>query len=473
MMALKSESRPLGGAGSWDQHRPRFSTAGRVVTVLALVTLVIALAASFALKDRWILALPAAAAAILCLIAQAFQARRGNGVASALDLFSLVVLTQSAWLPLFGAVFGPPELTNRAASGLAGATSAAAVSALFAAIVVLGYFISPIPAPLKSVPQGRGEKVAGWMIFLGFVGLAIRIQLGLLGPPGSSSSATGPAGLMSTWLAPLLPVGSFLWYRAAGGDSRRRVHSAVLIVASAMVYLTFSMNRGVFLVPLAAMVLIGCRSLPAAAAFRRMVVFVIVACLAFLIVGQVRTALAFKSEGVTESQQSVDEYAVDSVAMYFQSPYLPGVLYEGVPAAYGVHSLVGSAARPVPQLGAEFRGTSGQDLYNYEIYRGASNDQILPTWAELERSVGIAGLAIFAWLVGALLRFAGSRVDDAASEASRFAYTFAVLWLVQVPITSIAVLSQIALYFALPLFVAGRLAQPASRSRRLAAARTE
>jgi hypothetical protein len=109
---------------------------------------------------------------------------------------------------------------------------------------------------------------------------------------------------------------------------------------------------------------------------------------------------------------------------------------------------------PVPTLGAPFRRNSGVVLFNRLIYGDQPvGDQIVPFQGELFLDFAYFGVVAGFGLFGLVLARVQSAFVAAADAFAAFAWQYAATWLGFLVIGSLAVVSQIAIYFSWPLLV--------------------
>lgn len=404
--------------------------------------------------------------AAACLLANRLQPRQGE-VISPLDLFIMVALIHGSWLPTFEVVFGPPTLDFRRVVPSDAAIQASMASTIFVLSVLVGYaLLSHRGTRQHAKADSDVGSVAIALITLGIVGLVLRLVLrGGIGDETlveSRDAYGGLVGLLSTWLTPLLPLGTFGYLQARRKAAISMLFGLALVVVSGLAFLSFSLNRAVFLVPIIAMVICADGSHHGRRLLRRLTVAGVIGTFVFLVVGLWRTRLNWRAAGYEPAAtQDMSDYARMSFEVYFQSPYLVGEVYEaGASERFSIESLMGSVLRPIPALGDSFRGTSGQDVYNFLIYGSRSDDQILPLWAEVDRSLGLVPLILAGMLVGLLLRWIGRRASAANGQLQRYAYILSALWVAQTPIISLTILAQVAFYFLLPVLVTSSMLRP-------------
>lgn len=428
----------------------------RVLAISAVCCLLAATVAASRTLHSWQLLLPVVGMSALVVVASLAP---GGAPFRVLDLFLAIALVQGCVVPTLEMMSPPPPL-GRTTATMNGAMTAALVYTAFATAVVLGWFSrsrmrgreGPAPAPQV------GPGLALTLVMLGFVGLFIRLG----GGPGrllstdwlNGTEAWGPLGALGTITAPLLAVGVFFLLDRPMNALGRLLLAMILVPFGIAALLTFALNRAALLVPIYAMVLTHFRTREQVKGFGRTVILVgIASALLFVGLGQFRTSLQHDSAGYEGDQASNIEFARDSLRIYFQTPMIVGQLYDA-DAAFTPGSLVASVLAPVPMLGESFRDDNGTVRYNRMLYGdGSAEDQILPLWAEAERSLGLLMMLILGVALGRHMARVDNALTNARDPVAFYALVFWGLWLAQIPIISFIVLTQIALFFASPLFL--------------------
>jgi len=118
----------------------------------------------------------------------------------------------------------------------------------------------------------------------------------------------------------------------------------------------------------------------------------------------------------------------------------------------------------VPILGKSVRDQSGPAIYNRLIYGEPDiADQVIPFEAEVWLSLGPLGLIAAFLLLGALISRLQRAFDAADNAFDSYAIQFTAIWATFLIEGSLAVVSQVFVYFAWPLY-AYALARPLLRS---------
>lgn len=434
----------------------------QVAALLATLGLIVVSIAATSAGDTWVLVVPIALNSLLVI--SGLTGQRRQSTISPLDLFLLIVFVHGCVVPGIDVLFGRPEI-YRAGSTTEGALRIALLSFVFSTCVVAGWYLIVRPTRRtwgQNRPVSISPVVALTLVGLGLAGLLVRVphSLAQLREPGwlLQSGGVGPIALFGTLAAPLLPVGTFLLLSHIRAPAIKLLLGPTLTLASLVAMVSFSLNRAAILIPILAMVITRTRFAGKGVGPLQVLGLVAVGFTIFLYVGQARSSLMYDELGVeAPTQQSNGAYALTSLQVYFQSPFLTGILLDQQPKEFDASSFISSVMAPVPRLGREFRGETGTSVYNDLIYGGAAHDQILPTWAEVYLSFGLPVLIMFGLAMGVLLRRIGDRLAVERDPLRLYAFIFMAMWLAQMPIVSVLVLSQISIYFAAPVLFIGWL----------------
>ena len=249
---------------------------------------------------------------------------------------------------------------------------------------------------------------------------------------------------------------------------RRRSRSRLLGItitaaAGALVlvsYANFSYNRGSFVAPLIALAAVY------AARVRRVRIgwLLAAAAIAFVLLAGYR---AYRNDDLTLAQVVTQQQGVQAIShatdlnaelqVYGGGPQFTAFLLDQTHFAstlqYG-RTLIGSAMYPVPSLGRPFRHSSGVEYYNRLVY-GHSRflDQVIPFQGELLINFHIPGVLLGYLLLGWLIAWMQRRFEAAPSAVQAFAWQYAATWFAFLVAGSVAVVSQILVYFFWPIYV--------------------
>jgi hypothetical protein len=197
---------------------------------------------------------------------------------------------------------------------------------------------------------------------------------------------------------------------------------------------------------------------------------------AVLALGALTVARAYRASDYTITQAITDSKARSAVfsnasvshevEIYTSAPQYLGFLLDGT--GYGAHphygrTLFSSAIFPVPRLGRPFRDTSGVEIFNRQIYgpRTHQADQVTPFEGELFLDFTLPGVLIGYALIGLAIAKLQRAFERARDAFESYAWQYVAIWVGFLAVGSLAVFTQIALYFFWPL-----LAYALLRSRR-------
>lgn len=283
-------------------------------------------------------------------------------------------------------------------------------------------------------------------------------------PSDESASLIGAA---SSFLMPFLGFALvMLWCRWI--DRRQGPRLPRLIVAPAMLifiigsYYTFNYNRGAMVAPVIALATVYSTRV------RRISTFAIFAAgaagfLVLMALGAYRTSNIGLADLLTDPsarqalgrQLNLDE----TFQVYGGAPQFTAFALESSDYArhlYWGATLGASVLLPVPIIGKPFRPYSGVTIYNQMIYGNITTlegDQIVPFAAELffnfhlfGVAIGYAALALLVWQVQRAF-------EQAQNSIETFIWQYTGVWSTFLVQGSLAVLSQILIYFFWPIYL--------------------
>jgi hypothetical protein len=447
---------------------PRRSASGRrthLLILAAAVTMVLALLADTQERASASSSLTLAIAleSVVIGVAAASGSAKGEaGVLTPLGLFLCVEWVRGCLVPLLDTLVGPDSLPYRLPASPRAALTAQLLGTAFTLCVFVGWTLAPTKrkfvAPVE--PLSSGGRTAAWcLVCLGCCGLVLRFRNGDLvaftqGQYAAVSADTpGIVGFLSAVTRPLLPLGTYLLWEESGRRSLRPV-LFFLFPLACLALASYSLNRANLLLPPLAIFLAASR-LNGNTSIRRLFCWLVVGSVAFVSLGQMRTDVLNSRGGrfaVVSSNTGAGGTVIATLQLYGQSPYFTGNLYErGSMNGMDGRSFAASLLSPLPHLGADARSRSGSALYNESIYgKQQVHDQILPVWAEAERSFGLAVMLVVGLAAGLVLGLIQAALRKAKTNLELYALFLASLWIAQVSITSVQVLMQVSIYFIIP-----------------------
>jgi hypothetical protein len=332
----------------------------------------------------------------------------------------------------------------------------------------------------RSRPQFSDRRLIAAFALAGLVGLGLAFH-----SPGALleyfRSASGHVGfenntrnsglvqsvsvLLRPFLASALVILWCGWVDRRPHDHRLALRTLAIAVLVLLASATYSYNRATAVAPLVAMAAVyGLRVI-------RLRVWVL-ALVAVLALGGLTFARAYRNSHFTVAQLVTSSHArhtvLDNVSLnreiqiYTSAPQFLGYLLERTGWGHDPHygrTMLSSLMFPVPRLGAPFRATSGLEIYNHLIYGAQSTDtdQVTPFQGELFLDFALPGVMIGYALLALAVGWLQRGFEQAKSAFGLFAWQYVATWLALLVIGSLAVFSQVALYFFWPIAVYGLL----------------
>jgi hypothetical protein len=284
-------------------------------------------------------------------------------------------------------------------------------------------------------------------------------------------------------LKPFLGIAVVIFW-CAWVDNARSRHTLVLVsvtfmtaVALAASYGTFSYNRGSFVAPLVSLAAVyGSR-------VRRirlvtLVAIGVAAVLALTAFQAYRSAFQGPYAEPVSLRQAVGDSSVrkqilqeadvnEVLQVYGASPQFLAFLLAQTDYAADLHygaTVVSSALYPVPSLGAPFRASSGVQVYNELIYGHTGNiDQVVPFEGELFLDLQLPGVLVGFLLFGTSVAFLQARFLRAPTALQSFVWQYTATWLAFLVVGSVAVVTQVFVYFFVPIYVLALLTRLQAR----------
>ena len=160
----------------------------------------------------------------------------------------------------------------------------------------------------------------------------------------------------------------------------------------------------------------------------------------------------FQDRSVLSASDVSEEFQVYACAPQFLGYFLEQTGWGKT--LYWGSTLIGSALHPVPLLGKGFRDSSGVAIYNRAIYGDTgTEDQIVPFQGELFVNFHLAGVIAGYFALGIVVGEFQRRFESAGSAFAAFSIHYISLWVAILIIWSLAVLSQILVFFCWPIYV--------------------
>jgi hypothetical protein len=382
-------------------------------------------------------------------------------------------------VPLLVCFFGPaqstlPELPSQAAINIA-----LLLSGLAFAAFGIGYHVmagrsrasdsGPRPRPWPT----SSPALVAFYLGLGILGLVLTFHnldsiLGYFANKNSAAPQTVEDHSVSKVAGVVLrPFLGFVCVIAwCNWIDRGRRRPAALIGATAFAagailisYGTFAYNRGSFVTPLVALLAVyGMRV--GRLKLRWLLVLGVVGAVLLTAFRVYRASDVTLGQAVVNSQQRQQIAAKTSVnkelQLYAGAPQFTGFLLAKTDYAgnlrYG-KTIVASAMSPVPSLGKSFRPDSGTELYNRLIYGNLPVvDQVIPFQGELFINFHVPGVILGYLLLGLVLQRLQRGFELAPTSLQAFSWQYAATWTAYLVAGSVAVISQIFIYFFWPIY---------------------
>jgi hypothetical protein len=301
---------------------------------------------------------------------------------------------------------------------------------------------------------GVGLRFGSWQGLVNYV----RFDPSSLGAlsPGSASLRDAAA----TVLLPLLGFAVILIWctvidTALPGRTRRwwmsvLVLSAAVVVASSV----FRYERGPAFVAVIGMLSafsVRIKRIP----YRALVAIAAVGLLLVLMAGSLRSTVYSKAFGVRSAIGVSAVAANRQVQIYANGAQFAGFTIDMASTHHRLYlggTILPSLLYPVPILGKPFRSNSGPTIYNKDIYGNpVYYDQILPFSSELYWNFNVPGVIIGFLIIGYAIAALDGAFVRSASARDAFVFQYVGVWIAFLIVGSLAVVSQMALYFMWPM----------------------
>jgi hypothetical protein len=228
----------------------------------------------------------------------------------------------------------------------------------------------------------------------------------------------------------------------------------VAAIGITLANMTFSFNRAAFCFPLFCMAAIY------SARIRRIPIWSSLALLAvalpvLIAVSYYRSGSAMPNAKPVQTQSGLVE-ASENIQAYSGGPQFTGLFYDHI--GWGQRPFLGStllasAMSPVPVLGKTFRDGSGPAIFNFALYGVTGiEDQIIPLATELFANFHAPGVLAGFILLAFFLNQAERWFAPAQSMFAAFAIQYVAMWGAMMACWSLAIFSQILIYFFVPIY---------------------
>jgi hypothetical protein len=244
----------------------------------------------------------------------------------------------------------------------------------------------------------------------------------------------------------------------------RRVSADFLTAATGagvvVIFATYGLGRNIFVVPLLSMIAAyGVRvrrvSLIALASAAVLLAAITVAAGAFRTVSRIDPPGI--SAGNSQQQLANAVHVSSNIQVYTEAPQFLAFVIEqthwGRTLGWG-SSLVSSFMYPIPELGKDYRDSSGAAIYNRWLYgRLPVRDQNLPVQAELFMNFHIPGVVLGFCLLGAVIALLHRRFLACGSTLQAYSLQFAAFWAAFLIAGNTTSVVYIAVTFCWPILV--------------------
>jgi hypothetical protein len=323
-------------------------------------------------------------------------------------------------------------------------------------------------------PQVTQSRMVAAFAVIGIVGLALayhnpgalldyfKTASGHVGVENNAGNS-GPARSASVVLRPFLAFALIIpwcgWIDRRRPDQRLVWRTLTIMALVLLTSATYSYNRATAVAPLVAMM----------AVYVWRVVrprFWVLTLVILLAVGLVTAARAYRNTHVSISQVLTSSHARQTVLdkvnlgrevqIYTSAPQFLAYLLDGTGWGDNPHygkTLISSAMFPVPRVGGPFRSTSGPVIFNHLIYgkQATTTDQNAPFQGELFLDFTLPGVIAGYISLGLVVRSLQRWFRTSRSAFDAFAWQYGAIWVSFLVIGSLAVFSQMAIYFFWPV----------------------
>lgn len=276
-----------------------------------------------------------------------------------------------------------------------------------------------------------------------------------------SVSDQGPSLIESlgSVLLPFLSFAAALTVLRILGQRGARRSRRIPALAAALGFLLFATllfdyNRASLVVPLVALVGAHLRTVPRLPL--RLLIGVGVAAVGLIVlVGAIRSAsnaAGLASQGLGGDGRV--PLGVAELQTYASGPQFLGWALQHPPPEQPASVVLSSIVYAAPKVGTGFRDGSGPVLYNRSVYGDdRARDLIVPFQAELFWDLGVPGLVLGFLGVGLLIRRCDDGYRREPSVVGAYVWMFLGIWSCFLLLGSVAIVTQIALYTAAPIWL--------------------
>ena len=272
------------------------------------------------------------------------------------------------------------------------------------------------------------------------------------------------SGAAATFIKPFLAFGAVgLWCRAVDARTRTRfwliIGGVCCACVTTIVFSSYGYNRATIAAPLVCLVAVVNRHVKTIPFwFVSSIGFAVLS--VFMVFGQYRGStltvedLANDSATINHLASKID--FAEQLQLYSSGPQFVAYLLEnkewGERLDWG-KSLLASLMWPVPVLGKSFRANSSVAIYNSMVYGNTRTiDQPVPFAGELFINLHLAGVILGYAVLGCLVGRVQHAFENTASSLGTFSLQYVAIWLCYAIHTSAMVVSQMFIYFCLPIY---------------------
>jgi len=235
--------------------------------------------------------------------------------------------------------------------------------------------------------------------------------------------------------------------------------TATMAVLVLFGYSTFNYNRGGFVAPLTAMAGVFLARIQRLSLALPLGIGSIMFCFVLLL-KLYSTGKMSLQEISADAEGASREYAQEldinsTLQVYGAAPQFLGFLIEQNDDRnlYWGRTLLSSLMFPVPIIGKSFRATSGAVIYNEMIYGNTGViDQIIPFEGELFMNFHLFGIVVGYGILGHVAFRLQRAFEQSASAIKCFISIYTAYWILFLIQGSLAVVSQIFVYFFWPIY---------------------